>query len=412
MSESPEPVMLERLRGCLASPFTDVVLHGLEAAADRHDPTLARWVLPCLDSPQSVVRRRAARVLGQLGSRSAAEALVLRLEDEDPGVALEAAWALEQVRPTDEVVAARRDRAAAELRGKGPEEPVLATPPPFEEAPDPVASPPARRPPASPPRPPATPAPSPPPSTGGEVGPGTDLGMLLSSLEENAERRAERSDWPRVELLLICAFLGFVFGRFLPGMREEPTALPPPAGRLTRERARELLFPGEGVLARLGRGAALVLEDDSRGVALLDEAVTEYHFAPGDRWTDEAAEGFRLELESERNPLGPPRTWRPPGDEAQAATTPSDASAPPEVPAWARGRDAAAEAPPTVAELPPASSLDGSPSMVSRAEETLFKAAARRYVEAGDRQHAIELLETLTGRNFPGDELERYLAAP
>jgi hypothetical protein len=50
--------------------------------------------------------------------------------------------------------------------------------------------------------------------------------------------------------------------------------------------------------------------------------------------------------------------------------------------------------------------------MVSKAEESLYKAAARRYLEAGDRDHAIELLETLTGRNFPGDELERYLSQP
>jgi hypothetical protein len=420
MAEPPEPETLERLRGCLASPFTDVVLHGLEVAAGRHDPTLALWVMPCLESPQAVVRRRAARVLGQLGAPGAAEALVLRLEDEDPGVALEAAWALEQVRPTDEVVTARRVRTTQELAEPQAPEAALASPPSFEAAPAPPPGPAAPPGPAPvlPPRPPPSsrpPEPAPPGPGPGSVGmaTGAELAQLLATLEENAERRADRAGSPRFELLLVFVFLGFVFGRYLPGDREEAGPLPPPAGRMTRTRARALLFPGDGVLARLGRGASLVLEDDSRGVPLLDEAVTEYHFAPREQREAGGDEHFRLELESERNPLGPPRTWRPNAESAPgAARTPEGAASRPEVPAWAREPGPDVEAPPPVAEATPRSEPGSLPSMVSKAEESLYKAAARRYLEAGDRDHAIELLETLTGRNFPGDELERYLSQP
>lgn len=369
-----------RLSACLTSPFPEVRRHGARRAGEEGDESLGDTLVTLLDDPEPAVRREAARALGRLDWGEAIPRLLELLEDETPGVALDAAWALGCI--------------------GGPEGDGLA-----EEEPEPPGR--ARW---------AAPAERPP---RGEAAPRTSRLVGL-------------------EALALVAFLGFGLGRFLPplkaflGMEEAPVALD--GSRRGRDRARSLLFPGEDVLSRIGVGASLALEQDPRGLNLLSRAIDDFLFPSGTA----APRNLRLPEDVVASPgelvedpwpeeelRWPPRSGAPssslPGrNGGRSVSAVSEAPQDPEPALEVPGGPEPASGPPL--DPGPGSPAPGAASTPSSeepipegfgslagVEQELYREAALRYLRAGDREQARELLSMATGRPVADQDLDRLL---
>jgi hypothetical protein len=365
VSVEPRDTLQQRLVGCLESPFPEVRRHGARRTGELGDGELSPLLAPLLRDAQPTVRREAARALGRLGAEEVVEDLLELLEDPDPGVALDAAWAL------------------GCIGGPGGEALV--------EDPGELVEPPGR-------------ARWSPPAGG-------------ASAKSGSSRRYSAG----VEVFALVALLGFGLGRYLPSLQVLLGGVPTSSsdsGKSSRDRAqaRALLFPGQDVVSRIGIGASLALDQDPDGLRLLSRAMDDFLFPnPG----GSGPRSLRLEGQV----LGPrsdlvedpwPEASPTPAASPTLAVNPRrkrEGTKPVAAVPTQKGKGRRSELRnPEARQAPKASSqmpLDR--GALAGVEHDLYRVAARRYLEAGDRRQALELLSMATGRDLKDADLERIL---
>lgn len=472
-SELPHPDLEAkvRIRRCLESPFPHVRIHGLRQCGPGEESWVRLRVLQLFEDPDEEVQREAIRAAAEMGHPGAIDRFVTILEGSNESLRAEAASALQRLGSLLDPEPELDPKAplASEVvesgpPGSSPEEPSTPSTPdlaailskesgPVSEAEDDPASSPELAPSlselddeeeaevqewvetsrkilleslkedlaldASDPEAEEDP--------GEARGPQPPLGSRRSTPISLPRGPRSRSSLPTAEVLCLVGFLGFVVGRYIPMLRQAPVEPPPTqvqvsARELTRPEARNLLFPGNDLVSRIGRAASEVVDGHMESMPKLHAALVELHFPQLRSPTTQLSPRSQ---EPERSlSISPPRTRVP------VPTQPEAASSLPLPEAGAlqgskkseRGGGASRS---DSSKLPLDSSqsnqvrelripLGGGHATVlvppgadlKATEDSIYLESARNYYQLGDVGKASELLGLMLGREPLPEELE------